>query len=689
MFFSAFIFQKLLILYFAVCSIKIEINAMSSSRKKYPVKKGQEQNLPISALDEMAQTNISNPKSFGEKFIQSFKIQAFLLIAIGLVMYSNSFFNEYALDDGIVIQKNEYVQQGIRGIPKILSTDAYDSFYRQMNARQQLSGGRYRPLSVVTFALEQQIFGNETSAKLTDNTPESITTEPKTLTIVRHILNVLLYILSVVVLLYFLHKFIFSESPVIAFIAALLFLIHPIHTEVVANIKSRDEILSFLFIILTFISVLQYRQSNSKKHLIWALISYFMALLSKEYAITLVVLIPMLLYITEKNTIKESVLTTIPFLLVAFLYLYIRFSIVGKGGNIENPEVLNNPFKFATDTEKWATKIEILNHYLRLLFYPHPLSSDYSYNTIPYTNFGNSLVWTSIIIHVSMIGATIILFFKRNILSFALAFYLVHLLLISNLFMDLGATMGERLVYHSSLGFVIIIAVITHKLLNQVPQPVFRKTAGIGLGLLICGWCTSRVIERNAQWKNDASLFIADVKTVPNSALVNGNAGKAYIDMSEKPENKAQETELIKTAIYHLDRSIRIHKEYVNGYLNIGVAYFKLKQYDKAREHWETAKRIYPNNPFLKRNLELMGTIYFNDAMKMGRERPHEALKLIEKAVEADPDNAEYWYNLGGVNFTIGNFEKARTAWEKTLKLNPDKEEAKRGMAAIPPGFKK
>lgn len=666
-----------------------QINAMSSSRKKFSEKKGQAQNVSATALDEIAQTDISAPKIFMEKFIRSFKIQAFILIGIGLVMYSNSFFNEYALDDGIVIQKNEYVQQGLRGIPKILSTDAYDSFYRQMNAKQQLSGGRYRPLSVVTFALEQQIFGAETSAKITDNTAEAVTSEPATLTAVRHILNVLLYILSVVILLYFLHKFIFTESPAIAFIAALLFLIHPIHTEVVANIKSRDEILSFLFIVLTFISVLQYRQSNSRKYLLWALLSYFMALLSKEYAITLVVLIPMLLYITEKNTIKESVLTTIPFLLIAFLYLYIRFSIVGKGGNIENPDVLNNPFKFATDTEKWATKIEILNHYLRLLFYPHPLSSDYSYNTIPYTNFGNSLVWTSIIIHVSMIVAAMVLFFKRNILSFALAFYLIHLLLVSNLFMDLGATMGERLVYHSSFGFVFIVAVLAHKLLNLLPQPVFRRITGIGLGLLVTGWCTAKVIERNAQWKNDASLFIADAKTVPNSALVNGNAGKAYIDMSEKPENKAQETELIKKAIYHLDRSIKVHKEYVNGYLNIGVAYFKLKQYDKAQEHWETAKRIYPNNPFLKRNLELMGTVYFNDAMKMGRERPYEALKLIEKAVEADPKNAEYWYNLGGVNFTIGNFEKARTAWEKTLQLNPNKEEAKRGMDAIPANQKK
>ncbi|MFY9309699.1 MAG: tetratricopeptide repeat protein [Bacteroidia bacterium] len=657
-----------------------------ATQKKHSEKKRQPQGVVSSAaLNETAQEiNTSHPLSLINKFSCSFPVQALLLIVIGLAIYSNSFLNEYALDDGIVIQKNEYVQQGIRGIPKILSTDAYDSFYKQMNARQQLSGGRYRPLSVVTFALEQEIFGTKKAARITDNSTEATASEPKTLTLVRHILNVLFYILSVVILLYFMHRFIFSEAPIIAFITALLFLIHPIHTEVVANIKSRDEILSFLFIILTFTGIFKYRQTRLTKHLIWALVSYFLALLSKEYAITLIVLIPMLLYVKEKSSIKESVIATVPFMLVAFVYLYIRFSIVGKGGDIDNPDVLNNPFKFATDAEKWATKIEILNHYLRLLFIPHPLSSDYSFNTIPYVNFANWKVWMSIVIHISMISATIVLFFKRNILSFALAFYLLHLVLVSNLFMDLGATMGERLIYHSSLGFLIVVAVVIHKLLNNLHSQNIKNIVGIGLGIVVTGWCSARVVERNTEWKNDASLFIADAQTVPNSALVNGNAGKAYIDMSEKPENKAQEKELIKKAIYHLDRSIKIHKEYVNGYLNIGVAYFKLGDYDKAREHWETAKRIYPNNPFLKRNLELMGTVYFNDAMKMGRAHPDEARKLLEKAVEVDPYNAEYWYNLGGVNFTIGNYEKARTAWERTLKLNPNKEDAKRGMAAIP-----
>ena len=645
---------------------------MASKKENKREKKKLETSAPPS--HSPIQIKQKQPISKNWRFeINSFKTQALLLVILGLILYSNSFNNGYALDDGIVIQKNDYVQRGIKGLPKILSTDAYDSYYRQMGAKQQLKGGRYRPLSVITFAIEQQLFGTNAKQKPEDDAA-----------FVRHVLNVLFYILSVIVLLYFLRNFIFKENPLVAFFACLIFLIHPIHTEVVANVKSRDEILSFLFIILTFISVLRYREKKEKKQLFYGLLFYFLAFLSKEYAITLLVLIPMLLYIVKGDTLKECVISTIPYFLVAIIYLIIRFSIVGKGGTIENTDVLNDPFKYATTPEKWATKFEILNHYLKLLFYPNPLSSDYSYNTIPYTNFRDGWVWMSLMIHLSMIVATVVLFFRRNILSFALVFYLLHLFLVSNFLMEIGATMGERLIYHSSFGFAIMIAILLNWVIAKINPVYTKKTIVIGCSVLIFLWCAVIIIERNAQWKNDASLFIADAQTVPNSALVNGNAGKAYIDLSEKSEYKSEENELVNKAIYHLNKAISIHKEYVNGYLNLGIAYYKLKEYDKAMASWDIVKQIYPNNPYLKNDLKLMGSVYFNDAMNFGPKQPSEALKLLQKALEVDSDNSKYWYNIGGVYYTVHDFEKARSAWAKTLLLDPDNQDAKRGMAALP-----
>ncbi|MBN8695316.1 MAG: tetratricopeptide repeat protein [Bacteroidetes bacterium] len=602
----------------------------------------------------------------------SFKLQALILIFIGFFIYGNSFKNEYALDDGIVIIKNEYVQQGLRGIPKILKTDSYDSFYKQMNAKQQLSGGRYRPLSVVTFAIEEQIFGNGDKESPSE-----------TVTMVRHMLNVAFYILSVIVLLQFLRTYIFKENTVIPFLTCLIFLIHPLHTEVVANIKSRDEILSFLFIILTFMKALQYNESKQTKYLVWSLVFYFLALLSKEYAITLLVLLPLLFYVLLKDTFIGSIKKTIPFIFVAVVYLLIRFSIVGVGSTQENTDVLNNPYMFASPTEKLATKIEVLNHYLKLMFYPYPLSSDYSYSTIPYTSFTDPKVWFSIGLTLLLIVLTLYFFKKRNILSFALAFYLLHLFMISNLVMDIGATMGERLVYHSSFGFAFVIAVL-FDLLTKKMNSKSKQTALIVFGLLITLPSASIVMERNDAWTNDKKLFTTDAWTVPNSALVNGNAGKAYVDLSEMDANKSMEKELLGKALLHLHRSVKIHDKYVNGYLNLGVVYFKLNNYVKAEEYWRIAQKIYPNNPFLKRNFGVLATTYFNDAMKIGSKDVSKAIKGLEKACELDPGNVEYWYNLGGASFTIKDYEKAKQAWTRTLQLKPDHLQAQQGMSAIP-----
>lgn len=646
-------------------------------QKLYQSKMAKKNNNPTpksSAQKTLPPITENQPFSFS-----NFKIQAMILVILGFILYANSFQNEYCLDDGIVILKNEYVQKGIKGIPKILSTDAYDSFYRQMGAKQELAGGRYRPLSVVTFAIEQALFGSKETVKLPDK-----------LSIVRHVLNVVFYIISIVVLLYFLTNFIFKDTPLVAFITCLIFLIHPIHTEVVSNVKSRDEILSFLFVILTFIAVLRYRENKEIKNLFYGLFFYFLALLSKEYAITLLILIPMLLYIVSSDSVQESIKATIPYFIIALLYLYIRFRIVGVGKTGENADVLNAPFKFATGSERLATKFEILDRYLKLIFYPHPLSSDYSYSTIPYSNFGMGKVWLAIVIHVSLVATTIVLFFKRNIIAFALAFYLLHLALVCNLFMEIGATMGERLVYNSSLGFAMIMGIGINQLLEKLKQPKAKIIAGTLLAAVITFWCADKVIKRNAQWKTDSILFIADAETVPNSVLVNGNAGKAYMDLSELPENKDKELEFVHKAILHLNRAVSVHPRYVNGYLNLGVAYYKLKDYDKAKAQWDIARTIYPNNPFLITNYRALATIYYNKAVTLGSKKPIqvpdilEAIKLLEKVVDMEPNNSAYWYDLGGLSYMVQDFAKARKAWEQAILIDPNNQKAKNGLAALP-----
>jgi protein O-mannosyl-transferase len=625
--------------------------------------------------------------------IFDFKLQAIIISVLALVFYFNSFFNEYAHDDGIVIVKNEYVLEGFAGIPKILTRDAYDSYYRQLNTINQLSGGRYRPLSIVTFAIEQQFLGAIPEANVDSVLKQNISygvrgaQEHKLVSDmhVRHIFNVLWYILSLVVLLYFLRYIVFKSQPLMAFVAAIIFTIHPIHTEVVANVKSRDEIMSLLFMCLTFIFAFRYEEDKkNKKMLLAAMVSYFLAFLSKEYAITMVALLPLSLYIFRNYSIKKSIVAVLPFLGVIAVYLFIRFQIVAPTGENAETEVLNNPYLFASASEKLATEIATSLNYLKLLIFPHPLSADYSYNSIPYKDFSSLSVWLSLLVHGGLIAAMIILFKKRSVVCFAIAFYFLHLLMICNIVFDIGATMGERLIYHSSVGFAIAVAYFLIRGMERIKPETMRLKALAAFMVIIVVLSGFKTIPRSAQWKNDGTLFEADLKVVPNSVLVCANVAASYITIADQQADERDKNEYLHKAIGLLDHALEIHPKFVAAFLNRGIAWYKLDSIDKAKMNFDAVKKLYPSYPTLPGMYKLLSDYYmkngWNSYGKFGKYP--EAVAEFRKGLALDSTNSELWYNMGGALFSNREFADAVAAWNIALKLNPAYGQAKRGLDA-------
>ncbi len=630
----------------------------------------------------------------------------FILALAGIIFYMNTIYNEFALDDGIIIHKNEFVMKGVAGIKDILSHDAYYSFYRQMNAKDQLAGGRYRPLSVVSFAIEQEIIGKhktgipgprswDTNRNGTDEPGEDINgdgmfNEYDTLVkgcSLRHFNNMLFYTLSVLLLFFLLKRYLFKNNQDLAFLAAFIFCIHPIHTEVVANMKSRDEIFSMLFIALTFIFSFKYAEEKKTKHAVLASSMFFLALLSKEYAATLAALVPLALYIflPEPNWKKLSPLFA-GMVLIFILYLKIRLSIVIGRPDVPDDEILNNPYLKASVDEKWATKIYVWLKYLRLLIWPHPLSSDYSYNTITYRNFSSWDTLLSILIHAGLVILTFVLFRRRHPLSFALLFYFANLAMVGNLFLDIGATMGERLIYHSSFGFAIIFAWVFLEAVKKLNDKTkLRQNVVLSSLTVMTLFCAFKTIQRNAEWKNDITLFTTDVKTVPNSVMCLGNAGARWLDLSDKPENKDSVLAFRNRAIGYLQHALELHPRYVNGYLNLGLAYYKLRLYKEAEETWGRAKTLYPSNPFLVTYYQILAQAYTNEAAEYGRAGKYkEAIEKLEKAASLNPNDAEIWYNLGGASYTVKDFARAKIFFENCLRLNPEHQLAKQGYASLP-----
>ncbi len=623
--------------------------------------------------------------------IYGFRFQAIALGLIAFLFYCNTFSNEWAYDDMLVIVQNEYVHQGIAGIPKLFNADAFESYGRSQNEENnQLTGGRYRPLSMVTFAIEQQILG-------LDHTDFSDTSKAGVKAALklrqqklnsdmhfRHVVNVLLYALSIVVLLLFLRKIVFPTQPLAAFLAALLFAVHPLHTEVVANVKSRDEIMSLLFVCLTFTMAFKYLDNKKLRDLIWACIWLLLALLSKEYAVVMIVLIPLSFFIARNYSPKQSITSALPYLAPLVIYLMLRLSAVKPGGDGLEGDIMNHPYAFATASEKIASEIAVLLNYLRLLIFPHPLTSEYTYNQIPYVDFGNVWVWVSFAVHATLVWLLVRYVKKRHMAGFAIAFYLFFLLLVSNLVVNIGAPMGERLIYHSSVGFAILVALVLQQGYTYLKEGAAAKAVLAALMTIIVVASGIKTIARNADWKNNATLFLKDVNTSQNSVIANTNAGMACIEYSNNAASEDEQRKWTLKAIPYLDKAISINNQYVMAHLNRGQCYLKLGQMDRASDDCDSVQKYFPTLPALAYLSYAVTTYYINEGLKLaGDNKPVEAIAAFKRASDATPTNPDLLYNLAFAYCKNNQLKEGRAALAKLLQMKPDHAQARGLMAQL------
>ena len=254
-----------------------------------------------------------------------------IVFGVAFLLYANTLGHGYVQDDAIVISDNFLTQQGLKGIPDLLTKDTFYGFFKTEGKSRLVAGGRYRPLTPVMFAIEYELFG------------------PKPW--VGHLVNILFFGITALLLLRLL-LWMGSNTPwkrhahLFALLGTLLFVVHPIHTEVVANIKGRDEMMSFLLGILAVYLVV--RRMPKASPLWWeyalAAVSFFLALMSKENAITLVAVVPLAILFFGKATVPGHIKALLPFLVAAGIFLFIRGQVIGWELGDPPRELLNNPF---------------------------------------------------------------------------------------------------------------------------------------------------------------------------------------------------------------------------------------------------------------------------------------------------------------------------------------------------------
>jgi protein O-mannosyl-transferase len=292
---------------------------------------------------------------------------------------------------------------------------------------------------------------------------------------------------------------------------------------------------------------------------------------------------------------------------------------------------------------------------------------------------------------MALFGWGVWLLIKKNVLAFPVFFYLFCLALVSNLVMDIGATMGERLIFHSSLGFVILVAYGIFTLAKKWSTNK-RKNFILGLTSILALVFGYETMARNLDWKNDVKLFTHDVTIATNSTMLNGNAGARFIDIAQHTKDSVSKRNKLDTAIMYLRKSIVLHKKspYVSSYLNMGDAYYELQMPDSAQVYWVGVKQAYPTYPNLQTYFSILGKLYLSVASRYGARHNYQAAVVeIKKGIRINPGDADLWYNLGGAYFTLTEYDSAYYAWNKSLQLNPNQAEAKRGLAALVPAKKK
>lgn len=637
-----------------------------------------------------------------------FLIAALLIGLATFAAHWSSLGNQYAFDDELLILRNIPVQRGIAGIGELLTKHMFAGYFESVGGDAPAANRHYRPVPVITFAIEQSLFGRtlgdeyrtilsdmsgpspsgrrvgEVETRLNDLTHE-VEEANRRIAFPRHLVQLLLYCTSLVVLLLFLLRCVFPATPVAAFIATLLFALHPIHTEVVANLKSREEILSLLFILLTGICVFEWDRTRKRGFMALAMVTLLLALLSKEYAVVAPFILAAGLVLVRGRKVR-GVLTSVvlPLLVPVVLFLIVRQSILGSAPPVDlaTQDILIDPFlKLRTGEAHGsilATKIDIIDQYLRLLVFPHPLSADYSYASFAYQTFASPAVWVSLLLHAALIALTVFAWRRRYVVAYAGIVYFGFLALV-----QIGATMGERLIYHSSLGFVLLLGWAIAKL----PRPAAAiLCVAIAVPYGLASFARDRV------WKDNRTLFLTDVKTVPRSALVNGNAGAQIMNEALERFRERQrarqplspaDRDFIKAraaeSLRYLNRAVSIHDQYANAWINVGIAHYYREEWEPAGIAFAKAAAISPDNPSLRQyavNLHMLGIALARsgDTAK--------AMDMFRRASGANPTEARFKNDYATAAFMALRFSEARAAFEQALALDPSSRAARQGLGA-------
>jgi len=540
-----------------------------------------------------------------------------LLLAAVVLAYANTLGNQFVLDDDLYIMSNAQVTSPTLSL--LFSPNPVSSVYR--------------PLAFASLALGWALSGTEPFAY--------------------HLLNLLLHA-GVTWLLYILLQELLVARPegkTVAFAAALLFAVHPIHTEAVAWVVGRAELLAAGFLFAGWILHLRDRPTAS-------LACFTLAMLSKESAVAFLPLVVVGDYAMGKwkRPLRYALAAG-----VTFLYLALVWKAEGGRFGPADIAVADNPLVNLPIAWRILNALRVAWKYLALQVYPAVLSCDYSFNQIPvYRDFQHTL--PAALATVAILGAWAWVLWKRKSgWALAAGIYLFGFAATANILKPTGTIMGERLAYLPSAGFCLIVALGWSWLEHR------QRFLAWGLLTTVALTFSVRTVLRNRDWKDNFALYSSAVRAVPNDAKMHSNLASEYMVRNQ-----------LDLAAKEYQAALRINPNFPDALAFYSQLEYRRKNYQAAGAMMEKAfymsGRNNPNYDFMVVNFA---------AILMKTNHADAALELLNHEIADVPSYAPGWANRANLDFSAGRLADARADAETALQLDPGNTEAQAVLTVL------
>ena len=538
------------------------------------------------------------------------------LLFVTVAIYLNTLHNQFVFDD----------------IPLILDNPPVKYLDNISHFTSGIGKIPYRPLRGMSYALDYRFTGLNPVGY--------------------HISNIVFHVLTTL-LVYFITAALTGNMRV-AFFASCLFAVHPVHTESVAYISGRRDILSTLFYLLGFYLFLLARQRHKKKFILPALVAYLLALASKEMAVTLPAVFfvyDLFFNLPEQGSLGKRCAASLKRVFSSYKLFYLSLSTIGILFTCYTVVIKSSSNKVGfyggSLYVQVLTVCKMLVYYIKILFYPVNLIADYSFNAFPLSqSFFEPATLFSLMTLCALAFLTGKLLVRNTLMAFALVWFFITLLPVCHIIPH-HELLAEHYLYLPSFGFVVLMALLLERALTFIR---WRSSVYIAFAVIIVLF-SARTVYRNYDWKNGYTLWTRTVKMVPNCVRALNNLGiECY-----------KRRDLIKAKKLYR-RALTIQPNYVKSYHNLGNVYSVEKDFTRAVEMYKKAIQLDPKNVRYHINI---GNVY---AVQKNYD---EALRAYQLALYYKPLNAEAHNNLGKIYTRTNRYREAIEHYTKALEIQP------------------